>query len=53
MLDCVFVGGGPAGLIVCTNGHKVLTTEQKEVLQRKGIKVFEQKIKTLVGKNGF
>ncbi|WP_132011113.1 NAD(P)/FAD-dependent oxidoreductase [Mesobacillus foraminis] len=40
-------------LIVCTNGHKVLTTEQKEVLQRKGIKVSEQKIKTLVGENGF
>ncbi|MBS4215113.1 MULTISPECIES: NAD(P)/FAD-dependent oxidoreductase [Neobacillus] len=39
-------------LIVCTNGHKVLTSEQKEVLQRKGIKVFEQKIKTLVGENG-
>ncbi|MBS4214122.1 MULTISPECIES: NAD(P)/FAD-dependent oxidoreductase [Neobacillus] len=40
-------------LIVCTNGHKVLTTEQKDVLQRKEIKVFEQKIKTLVGENGF
>ncbi|MED3961513.1 NAD(P)/FAD-dependent oxidoreductase [Niallia taxi] len=39
-------------LIICTNGHKVLTLEQKEVLQRKGIKIIEQKIRTLVGENG-
>lgn len=39
-------------LIVCTNGKKILTVEQKNMLQRKGIKVYEQKIKSLIGGNG-
>jgi thioredoxin reductase len=39
-------------VIICTNGQRVLTSEQKAVLQRKGIKVYEQKIKSLIGANG-
>ncbi len=39
-------------LIVCTNGKKILTVEQMNMLQRKGIKVYEQKIKSLIGGNG-
>jgi len=39
-------------LLVCTNGHHVLTQEQKEMLQRKEIQVVEDIITTLVGKNG-
>jgi thioredoxin reductase len=39
-------------LLVCTNGHSVLTAEQRETLLRNEIQVAEDKIKTLVGKNG-
>ena len=39
-------------LLVCTNGHSVLTAEQKETLLRNEIQVVEDKIETLVGKNG-
>lgn len=39
-------------LVVCTNGNKILTTEQKDLLQKKGIRVYEQKIKSLVGEDG-
>jgi thioredoxin reductase len=39
-------------LLVCTNGHTILTTEQKATLQRNGIQVVEDKITALVGKDG-
>jgi thioredoxin reductase len=39
-------------VLVCTNGHSTLTTEQKETLQKKEIQVVEDTITALVGKNG-
>jgi thioredoxin reductase len=39
-------------LVVCTNGHTVLTEEQKETLQGKGIQISEDRITALVGENG-
>jgi thioredoxin reductase len=39
-------------LLLCTNGHQILTREQKEKLQKKEIQVFEDSIAVLVGKNG-
>ncbi|MBV9228503.1 MAG: NAD(P)/FAD-dependent oxidoreductase [Chloroflexi bacterium] len=39
-------------VLVCTNGHTVLTQEQKEMLQKKEIQVVEDSITALVGKNG-
>jgi thioredoxin reductase len=39
-------------VLVCTNGHAFLTTEQKTTLQKKEIQVVEDPITTLVGKNG-
>lgn len=39
-------------LLVCTNGHDVLTAEQKETLQRKEIQVVEEPITALAGKKG-
>jgi thioredoxin reductase len=39
-------------LIVCTNGTVFQNTEQKYLLQRKGIKIIENKIKSFVGENG-
>ena len=39
-------------LIVCTNGAPFQNSEQKDFLQRKGIKIVENKIKNIVGKNG-
>ncbi len=39
-------------LLVCTNGHSVVTNEQKEALQRNGISVNESPITALIGKNG-
>ncbi len=39
-------------VLVCTNGHHVLTQEQKGTLQRKEIQVVEDPITTLVGKKG-
>lgn len=39
-------------LVVCTNGTVFQNTEQKDLLQRKGIKIIENKIKNFVGENG-
>jgi thioredoxin reductase len=39
-------------LLVCTNGHQVLDSEQQAALRRKGIEVVEDRITTLVGKGG-
>jgi thioredoxin reductase len=39
-------------LLICTNGHHVLTSEQKEVLHQKEIQVVEDRISALVGKHG-
>ncbi len=39
-------------VLVCTNGHALLTQEQKETLQRNEIQVVEDTITALVGKNG-
>jgi thioredoxin reductase len=39
-------------LVVCTNGTVFQNTEQKHLLQRKGIKIIENKIKNFVGENG-
>jgi len=39
-------------LLVCTNGHTLLTAEEKESLQRNKIQVVEDKIVALVGENG-
>lgn len=39
-------------LIVCTNGEAFQNSEQKTLLQNKGIKIVENKIKNFVGKNG-
>ena len=39
-------------LLVCTNGHQVLDSEQQATLRRKGIEVVEDRITTLVGKGG-
>ena len=39
-------------LVVCTNGKIVHSTEQKELLQNKGIKIIELKIENFIGQNG-
>jgi thioredoxin reductase len=39
-------------LLVCTNGHQLLTKEQQETLRQKGIQVVEDRITALVGKHG-
>jgi thioredoxin reductase len=39
-------------LLVCTNGHTLLTAEEKESLRRNKIQVVEDKIVALVGENG-
>ena len=39
-------------LIVCTNGEAFQNTAQKELLQKKGIRIMESKIKNFVGKSG-
>ena len=39
-------------LLVCTNGHQVLTKEQQATLHQKGIEVVEDRITALVGKRG-
>ena len=39
-------------LVVCTNGTMFQNTEQKHLLQRKGIKIIENKIKNFIGENG-
>ncbi len=39
-------------LVVCTNGKVILNSEQKHLLQKRGIKIMEQRIKDIVGQNG-
>ena len=39
-------------LLVCTNGHQVLTQEQRATLHQKEIEVVEDRITALVGKHG-
>jgi thioredoxin reductase len=39
-------------LVICTNGHAVLTLEEKEALQRHNIRIVEGSITALVGKMG-
>ena len=39
-------------LLVCTNGHQVLDSEQQATLRQKGIAVVEDRITALVGKQG-
>lgn len=39
-------------LMLCTNGHTILSAEQKAVLQRNGIEVVEDTITALVGRDG-
>jgi thioredoxin reductase len=39
-------------LVVCTNGQAFQNSEQKGLLQSKGIKIIEYKIKNFVGENG-
>ncbi|WP_342447747.1 NAD(P)/FAD-dependent oxidoreductase [Lentibacillus salicampi] len=40
-------------LIVSTNGNQLLTADEKEVYKAKGIHVYEQKITSLNGDNGY
>jgi thioredoxin reductase len=40
-------------LIVCTNGNKVLSINDKTILENKGISVYEQKISSLIGEDGY
>lgn len=39
-------------LVVCTNGKIILDSELKDLLQNKGVKFMEQRIKNLIGQNG-
>jgi thioredoxin reductase len=39
-------------LVVCTNGKSILNSEQKGLIQNKGIRIIEDKIKKFEGKNG-
>ncbi|HET8842391.1 MAG TPA: NAD(P)/FAD-dependent oxidoreductase [Ktedonobacteraceae bacterium] len=39
-------------LLVCTNGHALFTTEQKETFRKKEIQVVEDRITALVGEKG-
>lgn len=39
-------------IVVCTNGHSVLSTDQKLQLHTKGIKIMEQRIASFIGTNG-
>jgi thioredoxin reductase len=39
-------------LLICTNGHQVLTKEQYDLLCQKGIEVVEDRITALIGKQG-
>ncbi|MBB6450893.1 thioredoxin reductase [Geomicrobium halophilum] len=40
-------------LIVSTNGSQILSIDEKNVLKKKGIKIYEQKISSLIGDNGY
>ncbi len=39
-------------LVICTNGKPFQNSEQKRLIQNKGLKIMEDKIKNFVGKNG-
>lgn len=39
-------------LLVCTNGQPTLSEDEKRILESKGIKVKEEKIRSLIGANG-
>lgn len=39
-------------LVVCTNGKPFQNSDQKHLIQNKGIKIIENKIKSFVGENG-
>ncbi|MDW0110481.1 NAD(P)/FAD-dependent oxidoreductase [Sporosarcina aquimarina] len=39
-------------LIVCTNGKRTLSADEKVILESKGIKVYEKKIRSLIGEKG-
>jgi thioredoxin reductase len=39
-------------LLICTNGHQVLTKEQQATLRQKGVEVVEDRITALLGKQG-
>ncbi|MDQ3928874.1 MAG: NAD(P)/FAD-dependent oxidoreductase [Chloroflexota bacterium] len=39
-------------IVVCTNGHRMLTDEQKALFEKRGIKVIEDRITALVGQDG-
>ncbi|TWT09237.1 NAD(P)/FAD-dependent oxidoreductase [Planomicrobium sp. CPCC 101079] len=39
-------------LAVCTNGKQILSEAEKTLLETKGIKIYEQEIHALIGKNG-
>ena len=40
-------------VVVCTNGHHPLTQEQQETLRKKEIRIVEDRIAALVGKDGY
>lgn len=40
-------------LIVCTNGKRTLSADEKGILESRGIKVYEEKIRSLIGEKGF
>jgi len=39
-------------LVVCSNGNIISDPELKDLLQSKGVKIMEQRIKNLIGENG-
>lgn len=39
-------------LVICTNGKPFQNFDQKRLIQNKGIKIIENKIKSFVGENG-
>ncbi|MGE6370863.1 NAD(P)/FAD-dependent oxidoreductase [Planococcus kocurii] len=40
-------------LIVCTNGKQTLSADEKGIQESRGIKVYEEKIRSLIGEKGF
>lgn len=40
-------------LIVCTNGNQIFSAEEKRKLESHGIKIYEKKIRSLIGEKGF
>lgn len=40
-------------LVVCTNGKQTLSADDKRLLESRGIEVYEDKIFSLIGENGF